>query len=520
MRIAFGRIAQESHGLSPVRTTLRDFESLHLLDGAALMKACEPNEHEMKGLLKNAELSGFVAGARTQAASTKSRIELVPLISAWAIPSGPLTRDTFEELVERLVAPLRTTTVDAVFLSLHGAMGVAHLPLDAQNSADAEIVARVRAVVGDAVPIAVTLDLHANVCQALVDHCTIIQAYRTNPHRDHADVGARCGRLLVKTLRKEIQPTMAWRSLPMFLGGGSTIDFLRPMRSIFKHMNKLESAGALGASVCMCHPWNNHPELGWSVLVVTDGSVGAAHAAADSLAELCWNARLHQTPTFVDPQTAIERARKATFLRRIGVVVMADTSDVTTAGAPGENTRLLRELVAARDLKSLSAVRDPALVDELHRTAKPGDLRDVAFGNKLDPDRGERFSANAEIVRIGQAHGLQRFVVLRIENAHVVVVEGPAIVIRPSFFRLAGLSVWRADVVVVKNFFPFLMYFLPYSRKNIFVRSKGITDLDAANELQFAGAVFPKDDVSEWQTADQRRRQVRSMAAQTDLHAA
>ena len=38
-RIAFARIAQESNALSPVATTLADFESAHYLAGDALLSA-------------------------------------------------------------------------------------------------------------------------------------------------------------------------------------------------------------------------------------------------------------------------------------------------------------------------------------------------------------------------------------------------------------------------------------------------------------------------------------------------
>ena len=38
-RIAFARIAQETNALSPVATTLADFESAHYLEGDALLRA-------------------------------------------------------------------------------------------------------------------------------------------------------------------------------------------------------------------------------------------------------------------------------------------------------------------------------------------------------------------------------------------------------------------------------------------------------------------------------------------------
>jgi microcystin degradation protein MlrC len=96
--------------------------------------------------------------------------------------------------------------------------------------------------------------------------------------------------------------------------------------------------------------------------------------------------------------------------------------------------------------------------------------------------------------------------VLRIGDVHVVVVEGPAIAISPAFYRNAGLRLRDARIVVVKNFFPFLLFFAPYAAQVRYVRTRGVTDFDIARELDFDGPVHPKDDPAEWRTADARRR--------------
>ena len=79
-------------------------------------------------------------------------------------------------------------------------------------------------------------------------------------------------------------------------------------------------------------------------------------------------------------------------------------------------------------------------------------------------------------------------------------------VMRPSFYREVGLSPWRADVVVVKNFFPFLLFFAAYNRKTIFVKTHGATDFEAAFDLTFDGPVHPRDVVEDWRPRDAERR--------------
>ena len=47
----------------------------------------------------------------------------------------------------------------------------------------------------------------------------------------------------------ELRPAMAWRTLPMILGGGKTMDFLAPMRPVFRRMRRAErSHAALAAT--------------------------------------------------------------------------------------------------------------------------------------------------------------------------------------------------------------------------------------------------------------------------------
>src|SRR6185295_12974249 len=94
-----------------------------------------------------------------------------------------------------------------------------------------------RAAAGGA-PVVCTHDLHGNLTQARVDAAEAIVAYGTNPHRDHAKVGRRAAEILLGMLRGEVKPTSAWRSLPMILGGGKTIDFLAPMRAVFRRMRR------------------------------------------------------------------------------------------------------------------------------------------------------------------------------------------------------------------------------------------------------------------------------------------
>jgi microcystin degradation protein MlrC len=82
---------------------------------------------------------------------------------------------------------------------------------------EAELLRRLRAVVGEDLPIAVSLDLHGNLSRAFFERASCVAIYRTYPHVDMADTGARARKLLREQLavaRRSPRP-----------GGNSTTSF-------------------------------------------------------------------------------------------------------------------------------------------------------------------------------------------------------------------------------------------------------------------------------------------------------
>ncbi len=496
-RIAYARIMQESNALSPVDTTIIDFESAHYLVGDALLKATTDGP-ELPGFFKRAELAGFMTAVKAR----KTEVEGVPIMSAWASSGGPLSLECFETLETRLLDGLRAAgPLDGVYLCLHGAMGVRGV-----TDPETRLIQSVRAAMGS-IPVVVSHDLHANITQARVDSVDALVAYQTNPHRDHAKIGKKAGAILIGTVLGEIKPTMAWRSLPMILGGGKTIDFLQPMRPVFKRMRVAEKHDeVLAASTLMVHPWNDSPALGWSTLVVTNNDAAAAEKLADELAEMCWQRRHEQPPTFATASDAVAKARKAKWRRKLGCVTMSDASDVVTAGAAGDSTHLLRVLLEeGTGMRTYAAVRDPSAIATLWPRAE-GDVVALTIGATLDPASSPPLPVRGTVVSKHDRQGFGRTVVFAVDHVRIVITEGPSMVMRPSFYTEVGLDPWHADIVMVKNFFPFLMFFFKYSRKTIFVRTRGTTDFDAAFQLPFDGPMHPRDTVNEWRSRDRLRR--------------
>ena len=185
-RIAVGGFQHETNTFSSIPAAFADFVAPDawpgLTRGGALLEA-------VAGI--NLPAAGFVQEARGL------HHELVPLTWCSAQPSGRVTRDAYERISAFLLDDLRAHgAVDAVYLDLHGAMVAEHL-----DDADGEILRRVRNVVGPAVPVVASLDFHANISLQMAQAATALVSYRTYPHVDMADCGARAARVMHEILR-------------------------------------------------------------------------------------------------------------------------------------------------------------------------------------------------------------------------------------------------------------------------------------------------------------------------------
>ncbi len=500
LRVAFGRINQESNSFSPVRSTVDDFRKVHLVEGPELLARCAPGGVEVEKWMKNAELSGFVRAVEQVG---RGRVEAVPLLSAWAIPNGPLTLEALHALTERMLAALAAAgPVDGVYLSLHGALGC-----DGERDPEATILAAIRAKIGKDVPLVVSYDLHGQMTRAKMALVDAAVAYRTNPHRDHADTGFRAGRLLVRTVLGEIRPTMAWRALPMAGMGGTTIDLFPTMRPVFRFMTKAErDPRVLDASLFMCHLWNDTPEMGWTTIVITDGDRPLADRLVDELSDRAWAVRDVPPPAFPSPAEAIEKVRSARLLRRFGTACVCDASDIVGCGSTGENTRLLKILLDdAKDLVVYCPLRDGVVVDQLWDRPL-GEEVSVVLGGKLDPVNCPALPVRGRVTVRHRHVALGRMLVLDVGSARIVLTEEPPLTHKPDFFTDLGLDLWKADLVVVKSLFPFRLYYLPWNRMSLYVRTQGITDLDYFLRQTFDGPLHPREPLADWRARDAARR--------------
>jgi microcystin degradation protein MlrC len=492
LRLAYGRVFHEANAFSPLVTTREDFDRMHFLAGDALARVTAVGASEIKGYLAHAELTGFV-----QAARAAGGVTTVPLLSALAVPGGPLERTSFDGIVDELVRRIEEAgDLDGVYLALHGSMEVAGLA----EAPEAVILRRVRGALRPDAKLAVSYDLHANLSPGTVEPADVLIGYRTNPHWDLAPTGFRAGNRLVRALRGAVRPVHAWRKLPLVLGGGMTIDFLPPMRSVFRFLRDLErDPRILSASLFMVHPYTSADDLGWAVHVSTDGDAALASSTVDRLADRVWKERDVALPPMRSPEDAIEEVAR-THWRRLGPVSFVDVDDIVGAGAPGGNTRVVQALVASdRGLRAYVPVHDPAAVAATW-SASVGDRVSVVLrgtpGYDQPPVAIEARVAAKRRTDFGQT------VRLDVGRTSIAVSERPPLPIHPKFWRELGLPPRDADVVVQKNFFHYRIFYAGLSFRHLPVVTAGATSLEAVRARAAATSRARGLPAGDWRLAD------------------
>src|SRR5262249_21597768 len=131
--------------------------------------------------------------------------EVVESLHTFAEPAGPTTRAAYEYMRDRILSDLAAAgEVDAVLMFLHGAMVA-----DGYDDCEADLVTRMRALVGKRTRIGIELDLHAHIDETIVDAADLIVFYKAYPHIDYTERAEDLFNLMQRTLAGEIEPVMA-----------------------------------------------------------------------------------------------------------------------------------------------------------------------------------------------------------------------------------------------------------------------------------------------------------------------
>src|SRR5918911_1733508 len=188
-RIAIARLWHEGNSFTPVLTGLTHFREREWRVGVEVPEFYRGTRTEI-----GAAVDFFVANRA---------LTPIYLRCAAAGPGGPVEEADLQQIMREIVDGVRAANADGVYLSLHGAL-IGALTL----RADLELIAAARRALG-AKPLAVSFDLHANLDPAIAELADIVVGYKTHPHVDMYETGAKALELLHRTLKAQLKPLVA-----------------------------------------------------------------------------------------------------------------------------------------------------------------------------------------------------------------------------------------------------------------------------------------------------------------------
>jgi microcystin degradation protein MlrC len=481
-RILIAECKQEVSTFNPVLSGYEDFTIRH---GQEIL-----NYHRCVRSEVGGALSVFDA---------TPEVELVPTFSAHFITSGGRLADAaFERLAGQLLASIKAAPpVDGIYLSLHGAMAT-------QSEVDPEgyLLAETRKIVGERVPIVISLDLHAILTDRMLEHADAAVAFHTYPHVDFFGTGERSAKLLLRIVAGEIWPVTAKVTVPALVRGDELITETGSIRHAVNAAKAIEQTpGGLSAAMIWGNPFTDVPALASNSFVVTDNDAARAKREALRIANLFWE---HHDKMQV-PLTSLTDAARITKENTSGTVVLVDAADATSSGASGDSNAMLRALIeVGYEGTALIPIVDPEAVAAAF-AARVGNPVRSTVGGALDQRRFTPLPIEGcvRMLSDGWFHSettrelwqAGKTAVIQSGTFTLIVTSRAVSLYDRALFLAHGCDPWHFGAVVVKSPHCEPQMFKAWAGRYVDVDAPGSTsaNLRSLGHTRCARPIFPLD---------------------------
>ena len=488
-QILSAEISHETNTFNIYPTNIQHFQNRYLLDGKTAIAVRGDSNTELAGVLDIARNYGW---------------ELTHTISAAAGPGGRVTDDAFEKLCAPLIDAAKQDSWDGVLLMLHGAMVTA-----SYDDGEGEILRRLREVIGPDVPIAVTLDPHANVSSAMCELAQVLVSFTTYPHVDIRATGARVAELLHRAVAGDANPITlrAHRSMLEEANGGRTD--AGPM--IERHAigrSREARKGIYAVSINGAFPCADIADVGPTVLVTSEIGIKGAQSIADEIADDIWARRDEKLNHYLSVEEAAQMAKA--WKPGGGPLVIADYADNPGSGAYGDSTALLLALL---EQGVVDACFGPMIDSEIAQnlcTETIGTTVTVSVGGKTAPAfgggpitltgtiqwNGEGSFTGSGPILGGQQRSFGPTAVLRVKGVDILIVTIAHQLLDLRQFEAFGIDPQNKNIVALKSMQHFRAAFTPIAGRIIVCDSGALCTLNyaALDYKRVPRPMFPLDD--------------------------
>ncbi|WP_342361817.1 M81 family metallopeptidase [Terrarubrum flagellatum] len=479
-RILIVECMQEISSFNPMPS---GYENFHIRRGEEV--------YEQRG--KNLSIGGALA-----VFEARRDIEVIPAISARSGSAGLLSAEGWRKLSGRIMAEVkaRIDSVDAVYFSLHGAMGA-----DGELDPEGFLLKETRALAGNK-PIVISLDLHGILTDRMLKQIDGLAIYWTYPHVDFFDTGRRAAELLLRIMDRLVKPKIARVVIPSLVRGDELITKIGCYGDLLRECTRLEAEGvAMAAGIMIGNPFTDVPELCSQVLVMTDGDDEVAKREAIRLAEEFWPLRFRMQGKLISLDRAIAQAKSIE-----GPVIFTDAADATSSGASGDSNAIIDALRrASYGKRVLAPIVDAAAAEAAVKAGVGGEI-EVTLGGSVDPRRYTPMKVRARVKLLSDGSARLETMkapleagptaVLTFDNFTVLVMSRSVSLFDRAMYFANGLNPRDFDLIVVKSPHTEHHMFDSWSEKNFNIDAPGATsaNLKSLGHTICARPMYPLDE--------------------------
>lgn len=399
---------------------------------------------------------GTEIGGVLQVLEATPGVEAVPTYGACFITSGgPLAGDAWDRIEREFLEPLAAAPpADGVVFCMHGAMAS-----PAEPDPEGKLLVEARRILGEEIPIVVSLDLHGILTPRVVEHADAIVAYHTYPHVDFFETGRRAAGLLLRVVAGTARPVTAVVPVPALVRGDELITETGLFGRVIARAREIEAGPrGLSAGMFIGNPFTDVPDLRTYAFVVTDADAGLAERAALELARLFWE---HHERMVVPLESLAAMTRIVCGHAGGGTLGLVDAADATSSGASGDSNAVVAALRSAGYRGRILAplVDEPAVRAALG--AGIGGTVSTTLGGSLDPGRFRPLPVEARVRLLadgrirsesfGEEWNAGPTAVLEAGPETWVVGSRAVSLYDRSFFLAHGQDPRRFDAVVIKS---------------------------------------------------------------------
>jgi len=469
LRAVVAMMEHETNTFSPVPTPLRRFGSPDVPRGSEVYRLFKGTGTGIGGFLDVADEAGM---------------EIVTPIAGNAAPSGPVEADAYAVMCDAICEAIGRGC-DVCFLDLHGAMVT-----ETTDDGEGALLARIRQLAPE-LPIGVSLDLHANLTDEIVNNCTALVGYKTYPHIDMYEAGEQAGRIMLSTLEGSVRPVMSWGNRPLLAQTLRMGHEDRPMGPLIEMARKEESAALLAASIFGGFPLADFSNAGLSVVAIADGDEAVADSACERLLDAAWRER----EEFVfDSEPLPETIARAKALDH-GPIILLDHADNAASGGTQDTVAVLKEVIrqGLEDV-AMFGICDPEAVEEM-ALAGVGNRLVLRLGGKVDMPsiglRGEPLEISGRVRALtdgdfvvttamgrGTVESMGKTAVLDTGNVQIVVCSRNSEPFDLGCFRSVGIEPTQKKVLILKSRIHYRAGFRAIARHELPCDGVGVTSSD------------------------------------------